>query len=338
MKLRGTEFGHVFCAAGARNFFGREEDAYWFHRLWIFRAFYWIVSALLGRPWGLNYAGSTFVSKTTTFASRAGNMRMKPHSIVPRDRFPSCVRVNFFGGYALNKVGLTGPGAYWLIEQRIWQKHVEPFVISFMAVSSEKEDRLEELRRFVRTLNCTFLDDALRARVALEINLSCPNVGLDQSHLVEEAREMREIFEVLGIPVGFKLSVDIDPTIASSIAEEGSFLTATNTVGFGKLPDRIDWKALFGSDTSPLADVGAPGSGGGGLSGRPLLPLVIEWIREVRSLGVKIPIIGGGGILSEQDAMRVLDAGASAVFLGCVSMLRPWRVASIIRKVNGVLS
>jgi dihydroorotate dehydrogenase len=126
--------------------------------------------------------------------------------------------------------------------------------------------------------------------------------------------------------------VDTEPAVAAQIAALSDFLTATNTVAFGKLPDKIDWVKLFGSTQSPLANVGAPG--GGGLSGRPLLPLVLEWIRAVRALGVKTPIIGGGGILSSQDALDVLAAGASAVFIGCVSMFRPWRVAKIIRTVN----
>ncbi len=83
-----------------------------------------------------------------------------------------------------------------------------------------------------------------------EINLSCPNVGLDQSHLVEEAAEMRKIYEVLGIPVGFKLSVEIDPEIAVHIAAYADFLTVTNTVRYGKLGAKINWRQLFGSDTN----------------------------------------------------------------------------------------
>ncbi len=85
MKLRKTEFGKVFCAAGARNFFGTEADAYWFHRFWLFRAVYWVMSQILGRPWGLNYAGSTFVTKTTTLGARDGNMPLVPGTVQLRE-------------------------------------------------------------------------------------------------------------------------------------------------------------------------------------------------------------------------------------------------------------
>ena len=49
---------------------------------------------------------------------------------------------------------------------------------------------------------------------------------------------------------------------------------------------------------------------------------------------MKTPIVGGGGILSVRDAFDMLDAGANAIELGSVSILRPWRVAGIIRAVN----
>lgn len=332
MKLRGTEFGKVFCAAGARNFFGTEEDAYWFHRLWVLRFFYGLMSFLLRRPWGLNYAGSTFVSKTTTLLPREGNMPLLKGTVTPRERFPKCVVANFWGGYALNKVGLSGPGAEWLLQQGQWQKRTSPFVVSFMSVAGTSDERLAELRVLVTLLMNT---TPFQSKAALEINLSCPNVGLDQKHLVEEALVMSEItrpLQELGWPIGFKLSVEIEPRVAVQIAKACDFLTVTNTVAFGKFPGQIDWKKLFGSETSPLAHIGA--AGGGGLSGKPLLPLVVKWIAHVREMGVKTPIIGGGGILSIADAELVLRAGADAVSLGCVSMLRPWRVASIIHAVN----
>ena len=106
----------------------------------------------------------------------------------------------------------------------------------------------------------------------------------------------------------------------------------SNTIPWGQLPDRIDWKGLFGTDVSPVAKYG-----GGGLSGKPLLPIVTDWIRGARVKGVVKPIVAGGGILSKADADRMLDAGADAVELGSVAFLRPWRVQGIINHVNARL-
>lgn len=79
MKLLGIEFGRVWCASGARNFFG-DHPAYWFHRPL--------------RPIGLDWSGSTFVAKTTTLEPRRGNMPLGGRSgTTPREWFPRCVRV-----------------------------------------------------------------------------------------------------------------------------------------------------------------------------------------------------------------------------------------------------
>jgi dihydroorotate dehydrogenase len=54
--------------------------------------------------------------------------------------------------------------------------------------------------------------------------------------------------------------------------------------------------------------------GGGGLSGPPVLDLVVSVVREFyRRVGAKIPIIGVGGVHSADSAYRMIRAGASLV-------------------------
>jgi dihydroorotate dehydrogenase len=74
-------------------------------------------------------------------------------------------------------------------------------------------------------------------------------------------------------------------------------LIATNTT--------IDRSSL----TSDTASIGA-----GGLSGKPLFDKSIEVIKYLhqQSQG-RFPIIGVGGITSANDALKMLDAGASLV-------------------------
>jgi len=95
------------------------------------------------------------------------------------------------------------------------------------------------------------------------------------------------------------------------------------------LPERIDWWGIFGSSESPLKQYG-----GGGLSGYPLLSIVAEWISEIRSEGAKIPIIGGGGVLKKSDVNLLWQSGASAIMIGSVSNLRPWRIRGIIKRAQ----
>jgi len=324
MKLRGIDFGNVFNASGARGFNG---EGYWFHLPW--------------RLFGLDYAGSTFTAKTTTLMPRPGNMSVDAKGRMT-SWLPDCIVVKPWAGVALNAVGLSGPGILALVEE--WQKRMPedahesddrpPMVVSLMGVGATALDRLHELKA-MKTLLQPLVVSRHRLydspRLAVQINFSCPNVGLDPSHLVSEITDALDAMYMPAVPVMVKLNALVPTSVARSISahEVCDAIVISNTIPWGQLSNYIDWKGLFGSDTSPLAKYG-----GGGLSGKPLLPIVVDWICAARKAGVEKPIVGGGGILSVEDADAVLDAGANAIELGSVSILRPWRVRRIIRSVN----
>jgi dihydroorotate dehydrogenase len=73
----------------------------------------------------------------------------------------------------------------------------------------------------------------------------------------------------------------------------------------------------------------------GGLSGRPLRERAREVVRFVsRETGGRLPIIGVGGIVDVDDALRMLDAGASLVqlYTGLI-----YRGPGLVRSINGSL-
>lgn len=307
----------MFNASGARGFAG---EGYWFHKPW------W--------PLGLRWSGSEFVAKTTTLCPRPGNMALKK-DFTPADLRPKCVVVKPVKGVALNSVGLSGPGAEALFAlwREAWKRRVRRGFISFMSVQSTPEGRLAETEGFAKLLH-EFCLQVGTMRVGLQVNFSCPNVSLPTDKLVAEVGSILGAFRessAAGIPVIAKFSAATpvgDVVEACHISPECNGVSVSNTIPWGKLPDRIDWKGLFGSDASPLARLG-----GGGLSGKPLLPIVRDWILEARKLGFNKVIVGGGGILSASDADVMLDVGADAVELGTVAMLRPWRVHGIVKHV-----
>lgn len=138
--------------------------------------------------------------------------------------------------------------------------------------------------------------------------------------------------EPLNIPLIVK--VNVLAHIKSSIREiaDSGFCDAidcSNTIPWGELASEIDWQGIFNGGESPLSHLG-----GGGLSGKPLLPLVAGWIKGVREAGIDIPIIGGGGVLCQKDADVLVEAGADAVSLGSVIILKPWRIKGIIQYAN----
>lgn len=317
MILRDVDFGSIFGASGTQGFFSEEE--YWWHGF----------LKLLGL---LNFDGCTFVAKTTTLEKNEGNMPLKEDGITPRDWFPKCIKVYPFrgGGMVLNAVGLSGPGAKALFENGRWQKRLDPFFISFMSVANTPEERIDELKSFVEMFAHHLF--GFNAPVGLQINYSCPNVGLDESNLIDEVLKGLEIADALEIPLMPKFSIVTPVEEVKKICDSPycDAICVSNTVPWRKLPDKIDWEGLFGTNKSPLAKFG-----GGGLSGKPLFDPLVDWIFQARKAGIKKPINAGGGILHPCDVdilFRVLVDKNSSVSIGSVAILRPWRVEKIIMK------
>ena len=310
MKLKGIEFGKVLGASGVQGFFG---EGYWFHKYL--------------KPFGLDFRNMTFVAKTTTLNQRDGNMPLRGN-FTPREWMPKCIYVNHLRGIALNSVGLSGPGTRALFAATRWQMRQKPFFISFMSVEKTAKERLYELTVFVDIIK-SYLP-RFRAPVGLQINYSCPNAGVHIDGLLQEAEEGLSIASKLGIPLMPKFSVVLHPKVAREIAKHPACdaICISNTVPYGQMPDKIDWQKLFGP-YSPLDNYG-----GGGLSGKLLLPLLLEWLEEARNIGLEKPINAGGGILCLKDAKKVMGL-ADSIFLGSIAFLRPWRVANIVRTING---
>ena len=303
MRLRNISFGPILDASGVQGFFG---EGYWHHKLF--------------EPIGLNFEGCTFVAKTTTLEACKGNM---PAGTI----FPKCVKVYPWKKAILNAVGLPGPGAKALFETGKWQERTEPFFISFMAVAPTIEERLAETQKFVELFK-KYLP-GFHALVGLQINFSCPNVGIDIARLTDEVSLVLKIASVLGIPLMPKFNVLTSVEAIKAISEDKNCdaICISNTIPWGKIPGRINWKELSRTGVSPLAEFG-----GGGLSGRQLFPLVVSWLYSARRIGIKKPINAGGGILCPRDLSYLHSAGASSVFIGSVATLRPWRVPKIIKR------
>ncbi|MBI5530740.1 MAG: hypothetical protein HY918_04570 [Candidatus Doudnabacteria bacterium] len=312
MKLRGVDFGSVWGQSGIQNFFG---EGYPFHKFC--------------KPFGLDFSGITFVAKTTTVAPRVGNMPLKKDGTTPAELKPKCIVVKPFAGVALNAVGLSGHGLKALLDTGKWQARREPFMISFMSVAATAGERLAETKEFVDVLKPRLSE--FKANIAIQRNASCPNVGLEKispDEFIDESWRHLGVLSMLGVPIVDKYSVTTEPETAVAISRHPclSAVCVSNTVPWGKLPEKIDWQELFGTKESPLKKFG-----GGGLSGWPLLPLTADWVKAARDAGLEKPIAAGGGILNATAVDVLKEAGADAVCIGSVAMLRPWRVRGIIR-------
>lgn len=163
---------------------------------------------------------------------------------------------------------------------------------------------------------------------ALELNISCPNVahGLDfatdpaQAEAVVAAcrRETK-------LPLWVKLSPNVsDIAQIARAAQSGGAdsLTVANTFVGMAIDTRTRRTRLS--------------NGTGGLSGPAIRPLALRAVWKCAG-AVSIPIIGVGGIVTANDALEFLIAGATAVQIGTATFVRPRAALDVVQGIEDYL-
>ena len=214
----------------------------------------------------------------------------------------------------MNAVGLQGPGVeYWL-------DHVLDDLLATGAtvVASIWGRSVDDYARAAEQLAA-----APAGVVAVEVNLSCPNLEGRGSIFAHDARLSAEVVAATaacGRPRWAKLSANTDRIVevAASVVDAGAeALTCVNT--------------LLGLAYDPRTLRPTLGAGGGGLSGRAIHPVAVRAVHDVHQALPDVPIVGVGGVASGWDAAEFLLAGASAVQVGTASFADP-RAASRVQE------
>ena len=162
--------------------------------------------------------------------------------------------------------------------------------------------------------------------VAIELNLSCPNLNGDHaifSHDSALSAQVVEACSASGLPLWAKLSpntsilVDVARAVHSAGAQA---VTLVNTA--------------IGMAIN--TDTGLPVLGNirGGLSGTALHPIAVRCIYEVRAALPQIRIIGAGGVVCGKTAAELMLAGADAVQVGTATFADPKAPIKILRQLN----
>jgi len=241
--------------------------------------------------WGLEYRElvdvaqlGAVVVKATTLQPRAGN---KPPRVIET---PAGM---------LNAIGLQNPGVEAVIQEKLpYLARLDVPVIVNIAGDSIA-DYAEVARRLTETGQVA----------ALEINASCPNCeqggmlfGLEPDSLSELVGAVRASTD---LPLITKLSpnvTDIVPLARAAVAAGSDALSLINTL-VGMAIDVEQRRPKLGNIT-------------GGLSGPAIRPVAVRMVWQVFAAQLGVPIIGMGGIMTAQDALEFILAGANAVAVG----------------------
>lgn len=219
----------------------------------------------------------------------------------------------------LNAIGLQNPGVHKIIEEEL------PFLKDYNlpVIANVAGSTVEEYENVAKALRQTDLIHAI------ELNISCPNVkegGVQFGTVPEIAYEVtKRVKKQSNVPVYVKLSPNAADIVAVAKAVEcagADGLTMINTLTGMKI-DLNTRQPLLSNKV-------------GGLSGPAIKPVAIRMIYDVYK-AVTIPIIGMGGILTTEDIVEFLMAGASAVAVGTANFQNPMICKQLIDQLPETL-
>ena len=241
-------------------------------------------------------------------------------SATPKERIGNPVpRIAETPGGMLNAIGLQNHGVDYIVEKELpWLAQFDTEIIANVAGATE-EDYVEVIRKM----------NSSPVVKAYELNISCPNVkhggiGLGTDPILA-AQVTRMAKDVSDKPVYVKLTPNVTNIVEIAKAVEAAGadgLVMINTL----LGMRIDLKTA----KPVLANTT------GGLSGPAVKPVAVRMIYQTAK-AVNIPIIGVGGIMSAEDVLEFLYAGASAVEVGSANFHDPYICPKIIEDLPRVL-
>ena len=230
--------------------------------------------------------------KGTTLAPRLGN---RPH------------RVAETPGGMLNAIGLQNPGTDHVVN------HILPSLdfTETRFIANVSGSTVEEYAEVTRLFDDSPID-------AIEINISCPNVkeggvtfGNDPDM---SARVVAACRAVTNKPLITKLSPN-----QTDIAGNARRCIEAGSDGFAVI-NTLMGMAIDIEQRTPII-----GNNQGGLSGPAIKPIALLKVHQVYQVckDHNIPIIGQGGIISAEDAIEFLIAGATSVGIGTALFYDP---------------
>jgi dihydroorotate dehydrogenase (NAD+) catalytic subunit len=163
-----------------------------------------------------------------------------------------------------------------------------------------------------------------------EINISCPNVkkggmefGVDCEMTAKLTETLRGITERLLI---MKLSPNVSDIVSIGLSAENAGADAVSAIN-----------TVVGMSINAKTGVSDIFTTYGGLSGPAIKPIGLVAVHKLYQQ-LSIPIIGIGGIVSGEDAVEYMLAGATAVQVGTANYRDPGISENIIDSLKNILN
>lgn len=247
--------------------------------------------------------------------NRLGAIVVKGITLQPRAGNPTPRLAETPAG-VLNSIGLQNPGVELFIEELLPRLagYDLPVIVNIAG------ETVQDYGRLAARL------DRVPGVAGIEVNISCPNVkqgGMLFGSDPDMAGEVTGIVKAsTGKPVIVKLSPNVTSivTVAEKVAAAGAdALSMINTL-LGMSIDVKTRRPVLGNIV-------------GGLSGPAVRPVAVRTVWQVYR-EVKLPIIGMGGIMTAEDALEFILAGAAAVAVGTANFVNPRATMDVLEGIE----
>ncbi len=242
--------------------------------------------------------------------SRLGGIMVKGLTPAPREgNKPPRIAETPLG--MLNSVGLQNPGVAAFIRDELpYLRQFDTNIIANITGATP-----QEYADMTHALSQAGVD-------MIEINVSCPNVKEGGALFGASASGISSVVsackKAATVPLIVKLSPNVTDIVemAKAARDAGAdCLSLINTL-LGMRIDTVTRRPILGNNM-------------GGLSGPAVKPVAVRMIYQV-ACAVDLPIIGMGGIMTADDAMEFLLAGATAVSVGTANLVDPMAAVTVL--------
>ena len=247
--------------------------------------------------------------------NRLGGIIVKGVSHEPWDGNKPPRIAETYGGL-LNSIGLQNPGAQAFIEEDLpFLKNYDTRVIVNLCGHT-----LDEYVAVARDF------EGVAGVDLFELNISCPNIdkgglsfGTDVKTVCQVVSAVKKATDV---PLIVKLSPNVTDIVSIAKAAEQS-----GADGISLINTLIGMRIDINKRKPVLANTI------GGLSGPAIKPVALRMVYQVAK-NVSVPIIGMGGIMTGEDAVEFIMAGATAVAVGSANFIDPFATIKVLEGIE----
>jgi len=220
----------------------------------------------------------------------------------------------------LNAIGLENPGVEVFLREKLpfLRQYDTAVIVNIFGCSVD--DYLAVAERL----------DGAEGVSGIEVNISCPNVKAGGMAFGTDVKATFELLSTVRKATRLPLIAKLSP----NVTDVTDFAKAARDAG-------CDGLSLINTLLGMAIDVrtGKPRLANctGGLSGPAIRPVAVRMAWQV-ARAVSLPIIGMGGIVTAEDALEFILAGASAVAVGTANFMNPRATLDVLDGIEAFLA